>query len=377
MQGSRSSSITTTFTYIRRAARTAITLVAMSACAGDRAVVEPGGVAVSAAASASASEGWTNVHLLEETTPGSVLWVHADHPAPDERYVLNYVGLAKRLKDTYGDIGEVDFLIVLPTKPLNTNNAYVANRSIAGIGSCAACSFAAMPQVKNIIGLAFHAPWLAADTVGFDPMIYFKSFQAVLLHEVGHYWLMGLENFGNLYPGHYQNTLDLFYGDPSYVDPLAIAHWIRNKTSDTCVGLGSAGTTTRFADLSLYLMGFIPPWDVAPVTQHEFQPIEGNNAYNAVGPICGEPYTFTGQRVITMDDIVALHGVRNPSYTESQRHFRAMFIVVHSAGEVPRAGFLKYASAFADSLPASWERATRGHSTIKVVHTVRTSELQP
>lgn len=377
MQGSRSSSITTTLTRVRRGALAACTLVAMAACAGDRAVVEPGGVANASTASASATEGRANVYVLEETTPGSILMAVDDSASPDQRYVVNASELTAKLQSVYGDVGDLDFLIVLPNRPLSSHSALVAHRSISGIGSCNPCTNMVSPNIKHVASLSLYPTWSMRDQMGLDPMLDFNVFQTVALHELGHYWLAYVENFGTEYYGHYTNTLDLFYGDSSFADPLALAHWIVNGSSETCVFANNGTATPRFSDLSLYLMGFIPPQDVAPITQHLFAPIPGYATYNALGPMCGQPYAFTGQRVVTIDDIIALHGVRSPSHLESQKDFRAMFVVVHPAGDVPPSGFLKYASTFADSLPASWASAMRGLSSIKIVPYVRTSELQP
>ena len=352
---------------LRRTARSALLALAMSACARDREVVAPDDMPATRTTSATpaATVAWPTVHVLEDTAPGSILNIHPAYPPPDARYVIDYVALVRRLEAVYGDISTVDFLVVLPTKPLITHTSFVANRHISGIGSCDACSFPDAPTLKNVVQLAFYQSWEAADTVGFDPMRFFTGFQNDLLHELGHYWLMGIENFGTSYPGHYQNTLDLFNGDSTYVDPLAYAHWIvRNRT--TCVSQGSPGTTTRFSDLSLYLMGLIPPAQVAPVTQHVFAPIPGNDAYNAIGPRCGEPYKFIKKRIVKISDIVALHGVRTPASSVSQKYFNVMFVVVHPAGEPAPAGFVAYAGAFADALPTTWAAATRFRSGLKI-----------
>jgi hypothetical protein len=375
MQSSHPSNGSLTLASVRRAALTALILLAMPACAADRTVVQPAEVAVSETQSASASVGRANVTLLDEPTPESILWSVAQQPGADPRYVINNAGLANRLQEVYGDIGEVDFLIVLPTKPLITSMSSVTNRDISGIGVCNNCTFAPMPQLKNIASMAVHEPWQIATADGFDPAVYFNGFMSSIMHELGHYWLMSIENFGNGYPGHYQNTLDLFYGDSTFADPMAVAHWIVNGSSEICVKQGREGTTDRFSDLSLYLMGLIPPKEVAPVTQHIFRPMNVDPGYNNAGPICGQPYEFTGQRVVSIEDIIALHGARSPSHLQSQKDFRAMFIVLHPADEAPSKGFVKYASALADSLPAAWASATRGLSTIKVVPFVPTQAL--
>lgn len=353
--------------FLRRTARSALLALAMSACARDREVVAPADVAATRTtpATPAATVAWPTVHLLEDTSSDPILNVHAAYPPPDARYVIDYAALARRLEAVYGDISTVDFLVVLPTRPLITHSSFVANRNISGIGGCDACSFPDAPDLKSVVQLAFYAPWAMADSVGFDPMLFFQDFENTLLHELGHYWLMTIENFGTSYYGHYLNTLDLFYGDSTFVDPLAYAHWIRRNTT-TCVSQGSPGTTTRFSDLSLYLMGLIPPEQVAPVTQHVFAPIPGNDAYNAVGPRCDEPYKFIKKRTVKVSDIVALHGVRTPASGVSQTKFSVMFVVVHPAGEPVPAGFVAYAGAFADVLPTTWATATRFRSGLKI-----------
>lgn len=337
---------------------------ALSACAGDREVVAPAGVTATATTAATAA--WPTVHLLADMPSAPIMIPHAAYPPPDQRYVLDPVALVTRLQAVYGDIGKVDFLVVMPTKPLITHTASVANRSITGIGPCPGCSLPAAPQLKSVAEMAFYADWAHADSIGFDPMLFFSGFQNSLLHELGHYWLVNITNFGTTYPGHYTNTLDLFYGDTTHVDPLAGAHWTTRAGRAQCVSFLPPSTSPRFSDVSLYLMGLIPPEQVAPVTQYKFASIPGDPAYNAAGPLCGQPYKIINKRTVTIQDIIATHGVRTPSSAVSQKNFTVMFVVVHPAGEPPPDGFVAYAGAFADVLPTTWAEATRFRSGMKI-----------
>jgi hypothetical protein len=148
---------------------------------------------------------------------------------------------------------------------------------------------------------------------------------------------------------------------------MTVANWSVTDSAETCVNAGNPGVTTRFSDFSLYLMGFIPPAAVAPVTQYQFDSIPGDYYYNLYGPQCGAAHTFTKRRRVSVDDVIALHGVRDPAAGTAPTHFRAMFVVLYVAGETPPTGFVEYAREYASALPSSWSSATRGLSTIKVV----------
>ncbi len=163
-------------------------------------------------------------------------------------------------------------------------------------------------------------------------------------------------------------NLDLFSGDTRFIDPMAYYHWVIKNGQEACVD-GSAAS--KFSDLSLYIMGLLPPDQVSPVYEHVFETKPENDYYNMWGPACGEDHKFTDTRTITIQDIINTNGARNPSYEESKKDFSVKFIIVTAKGETVPSGFIDYVKIYMDALPEAWHRLTSGKSTIGDLKTPR------
>jgi hypothetical protein len=308
------------------------------------------------------------VFTLEERVPGAILSVNAAYSGPDTRWQIDHDELVREWRAEYGDIAGIDVMIVLPTKPLVSHYASVANRGIRGIGGCSECRYDLAPDLKSFAILDFYAPWLQATSIGFDPDTYFSGFMHALLHEIGHYWLAYVQGLTAGDGVHWPNNLDLFSGNATLGDPMAGSHWIVEGGRESCVTVGDAtsGVVDRFSNLSLYLMGLIPASSVAPIREQLFAPKAGDDHYNLHGPYCDQPHTFTSERTITILDLIALNGTRDPSSEQAQRGFLAAIVVVAAKGEPPPPGFIDYVRSYRAALPEAWSQATRGTSTMRV-----------
>lgn len=81
----------------------------------------------------------------------------------------------------------------------------------------------------------------------------------------------------------------------------------------------------EYTDLSLYLMGLLPPAEVGSHFVFDDQSQEPAGGGTLSGPVT----------TITMGDVVAALGPRNPAYPDSRRVFRIATIVVSEAGLLP------------------------------------------
>ncbi len=228
------------------------------------------------------------------------------------------------------------------------------NRNIDGIGGDYP-TFPDAPYLKALIGFDLFPVWTflpAPDSIWLN---------RVLIHEIGHYWLSYVRLSQHIEMGHWWNNLDLFNGDNRYIDPMAYYHWIINNGQEVCVN-GTAAS--KFSDLSLYLMGLLSPDQVSPIYEHEFEFKPGKDFYNLWGPTCGDVRHFIETKTITIQDIINLNGVRNPSYEQSKKDFRIAFVIVAGKGETVPKGFVDHVKIYMDALPDGWYQLTSGKSTM-------------
>jgi hypothetical protein len=158
-----------------------------------------------------------------------------------------------------------------------------------------------------------------------------NSTLSIVGHEVGHRWL-AFFNFRDR------------TGQPS--DQLlgrSAAHWSFFFDSDASVmegndiedlGGGSFRTVAavgRYSLLDQYAMGLVPESAVPPFFYVESPVNVSNSANNESAPRVG--VTFNGtRRDVLIQDIVAIHGPRQPSAADSPRVHRQAFVYVASAG---------------------------------------------
>lgn len=117
------------------------------------------------------------------------------------------------------------------------------------------------------------------------------------------------------------------------------------------------GATERYSPLDQYVMGLIPAADVPP-----FFYVDGCSN-PAAAPAIGVP--IRGSRVdLTIDDIVAAEGPRNPTAAKAPHSFNMAFILVAQADEFPSDASI----AKVDRIRGAWESyfggAVDGHGAV-------------
>ena len=113
----------------------------------------------------------------------------------------------------------------------------------------------------------------------------------------------------------------------------------------------TVGTVEGFSSLDLYLMGLLPPGEVADTFFVRNADIEDDLFSPAHEPLAG--VFFNGERVdISIEDIVEAHGRRIPDAPIAQRNFRYAFLLLHEDGRPPSAESLakveRFRAAFDD-----------------------------
>jgi hypothetical protein len=129
----------------------------------------------------------------------------------------------------------------------------------------------------------------------------------------------------------------------------SISHW-----ADEAVG-----TYFGYSELDQYLMGFISKeavgnWFVLP---HPTPPLPVSDDVRSSGPHEGE------KLLVSVDDVIALHGARKPDYVSSQRVFRQGFCIITSdAKEDPL--FVGQCQHIVSLHEANFRRATAGRAVV-------------
>lgn len=144
-------------------------------------------------------------------------------------------------------------------------------------------------------------------------------------HETMHRWGVGLDaSFGfDTATSHwgFAGTYGVLGGfdTDTFVD-----HGDGTFTLEMFSGAGNDWTTTPLSDIELYLMGLMAPEDVAPIpVLSEWQTLE----------VDADSGLLTGRatlNTVSMEDVIAVHGPRQPAYGEAQTEFRAAFVVLSS-----------------------------------------------
>jgi hypothetical protein len=128
-----------------------------------------------------------------------------------------------------------------------------------------------------------------------------------------------------------------------------LAHWSFFLDSDGSVMEGNdiedlrggsfrtTGAVQRYSQLDQYAMGLIPESAVAPFFYVESPTNISGNRTRESAPEAG--VTFSGtRRDVLIQDIVAIHGPRVPSASESAREHRQAFVYLVSAGKTADSG---------------------------------------
>jgi len=284
-------------------------------------------------------------------------------PRENDRWSINNFEFIKQFYQLYGD--HYDFIALFPTKSLMYSYSSVTNRNIKGIGSDYSVTHSYTKKLKSLTVINAHFAWQSIPDEVFDLSLYTKGWVQAVIHEIGHHWCCYITGLKDKTDGaHWPNNLDLFSGNPNYVDLMGYYHWIIENNSERCADVNSDSTTKKFSNLTLYLMGLIPSSQVSPIKVQDFQEKEGDDHYNLWGPSCTETHQFTGTRVMSIQDIANINGERIPSYNESQKDFSMAFVILTDKDTVVPQEFIDYVNQIKQKLPEAWNLATDGYSKI-------------
>ncbi|QSQ15625.1 CARDB domain-containing protein [Myxococcus landrumensis] len=239
------------------------------------------------------------------------------------------VRVAKTFYLTHEDA--YDFLVVLPTFNVDLGQDVAGlhtpvRNDVQGVGLPVfnrAGEFGSAGQLKAYIDLRALSPDAQGTTV--------DAATALLVHEVAHQWTGHVRY---RLAGESQLRSDLLGRDA--------AHWSFFFDSDASVlygsdwGPDSPGTfsalksQTRYSDLDLYLMGFLSPLEVGPLTLLAPEGTSPNQPTD-LPPPAGTRIRATAQ-TLSVADIIRAENDRMPAMSRAQKGFRAAFVLLTPPG---------------------------------------------
>ena len=276
---------------------------------------------------------------------------------------LDYDGMYSALQTFYGAFpDEFDFVTVLTHEDNSSSMGALAfysplSNNVSGIGQR---TYSSGMELEGLLFMNSWQYWYQYGDV-------FTS--AVFGQELGHRWgayvnyqLVGEnvkdDNLGRA-DGHWSYWLD------SSNSPMEGNTWIDNGDGSFTI---DADEEIAYSDLDLYLMGFIPPEDVAPFFLIDDPSGLNRNAssppeyYNS-----GQDKTCEGERIdITIDDIVRAEGERRPLAENSQRDFTMAVILVLDQDENLTAPIVSGVQAVEARFERVWEEDVFDLATLDI-----------
>ena len=190
--------------------------------------------------------------------------------------------------------------------------------------------------------------------------------------ELGHAWLAFV-------------LADLGEGPSDLMLGRAKAHWNfyletggspveGHKWTDNGDGTFTAAQLDKFqfSDLDLYLMGLMPPEEVAPwfVIEDPHDCVDSALPDKECAPIDGfsfkaDQYRVSGtRRDITIDDVIAAEGARVPAYPDAPNEFSLSFVLIKRPDETLCADELAAIDGVIERSITQWVDQTRGRANL-------------
>lgn len=272
------------------------------------------------------------------------------------------VRVAKSFYLTHEDA--YDFLIVLPTFNVDLGQDVAGlhtpvRNDVQGVGLPLfnrAGEFGSAGQLKAYIDLRALSPDAQGTTV--------EATTSLLAHEVAHQWTGHVKY---RLAGESQLRSDLLGRDA--------AHWSFFFDSDGSVLYGSdwgpdspghfsaVRSQTRYSDLDLYLMGFLSPLEVGPLT---LLAPDGTSPHQATDlpPPVGTRIRATAQP-LSVEDIIRAESDRKPAMSRSQKGFRAAFILLTPPGAPATTAQVQFVDALRKNFEQRFFFLTKGRGVFE------------
>ena len=284
---------------------------------------------------------------------------------------IDYKSVAKKFYETHADI--FDQLVLLTYERYDLGdfvgfNQDVSN-SVYGIHRNPYDESAEWGSAERLGSFIFMSciqdyPDLPAERVEGD----WYSFLTLLAHETGHQWLAHV---------HFQK-------DNAPSDLLLAGntgHWSTFLHTESSVAGGNdwhivepgvfqnMSDADRYCQLDMYLMGLRSPEEVAPFFYIDSP--SNNQVVNRM--IVGVPpgTIATGTHTpVTVEDIIAVEGIRNPSVATARKDFKQGFMLLAPIGITPSAGVIEKLNLFIDAWEEYFLISTDGRGTMSAnLHT--------
>jgi hypothetical protein len=199
--------------------------------------------------------------------------------------------------------------------------------------------------------------------------LYDENFVTVA-HEIGHYWLMSLDNpmlrigEGMHYSSCFQN------GNIDYRDLMGSTIW--NQIADNkFTSINPADVhkdQNRFSPLSLYLMGLIGKEEVG--SMYLIEPQDGSSNCMVFNFYNEDPFKLSvigTKRSITINDIISTYGDRIPSNLTAKKEFSIQFaLVTHENSTLTQEDVDKF-EKFIGEFPSYFSYATFNKAVFHIV----------
>jgi hypothetical protein len=185
-------------------------------------------------------------------------------------------------------------------------------------------------------------------------------------HELGHRWAADARAIVNsdtitLGPVHWAAGVDLPaafpYSSPDEADAMGGSTWKDNGDGTwTQINRDYYSPAKGYSWLGLYLMGLAKPSEVPPFFILRNLKRTGQQDAN------GHPIYTGDKTVITIDDVIAAMGPREPDFDHAQKKFNTAMVVMTLHGKAPSKELITAANNIGEHWIKYWAKTTDGRS---------------
>lgn len=273
--------------------------------------------------------------------------------------IVDVEAVSRKFYSLYPSKDNYDFLSIFTTfldssKP---HLHYIVRNNVTGIGGGQSDLSSAFGSNK-LLGVNFFNTTFTMDELNSTEQS-IKLNLNIIDHELSHQWLMyvgnsfGFEADDNSHYGRWANT-GFTRDGKEWVDVNGGFLWKDNQNGTLSIPDSNFSAKRGFSKLSLYLMGLLPSSDVPDLEVVVPKDPTDKISRTIVG-------TF---KRVSINDIIAKYGERNPSYQNSQKNFKMAYILLSKKSETPAQYQLDAINYIAQNYPGEWNYLTYGKSTI-------------